>query len=99
VTARTRYEEPVVEARLELRVNGRPVGQLVAPATAAVTTRLAVPGATGLWRYGFNRLEIASIGITRVDPADPRPPGPIASRPGGRPWPVAIYSLRIRSIR
>ena len=98
ITARTRFEEPTVEARLELRVNGRPVGQLVAPADAAATTRLTVPGSAGLWRRGFNRVEIASVGVSRVDPADTRPPGPIASRPGDRPWPVAIYRLRIRSL-
>jgi hypothetical protein len=99
ITARTRFEEPTVEARLEVRVNGRPVGQLVAPATAAATTRLSVPAASGLWRHGFNRVEIVSVGVSRVDPTDIRPPGPIASRLGGRPWPVAIYGLRIRSTR
>ncbi len=99
ITARTRFEEPTVEARLEVRVNGRPVGQLVAPATAAATTRLSVPGAGGLWRHGFNRVEIVSVGVSRVDPSDVRPPGPMASRLGDRPWPVAIYGLRIRSTR
>jgi hypothetical protein len=97
ITARTRFEEPTVEARLELRVNGRPVGQLVAPADAAATTRLIVPASPGLWRRGFNRVEIVSVGVTRVDSADTRPPGAIASRLGDRPWPVAVYRLRIRS--
>jgi hypothetical protein len=99
VTARTRFEEPTVEARLELRVNGRPVGQLVAPADAAATTRLTVPASAGLWRRGFNRVEIVSVGVRRIDPSDVRPPGAIASRLGARPWPVAIYRLRIRSLR
>jgi hypothetical protein len=98
ITARTRFEEPTVEARLELRVNGRPVGQLMAPADAAATTRLTVPGSPGLWRRGFNRVEITSVGVSRVDPTDARPPGPIASRLGDRPWPVAVYRLRIRSL-
>jgi hypothetical protein len=99
LTARTRFEEPAVEARLEVRVNGRPVGQMAVPAHAATTARLAVPGTPGLWRRGFNRVEIVSLGVTRVDPADPRGPGPLARGLGGRPWPVAIYRLRIRSIR
>jgi len=99
ITARTRYEEPAVEARLELRVNGRPAGQFVAPATAANTVRLPVPGTAGVWRRGFNRIEVVSLGVSRVDPADPRPPGAIARRLEGRPWPVAIYRLRIRSVR
>lgn len=98
VTARTRYEEPVVEARLELLVNGRPAGQLLAPATTAATARLTVPAAAGLWRRGYNRVELVSVGVARVDPTDTRPPGAIARRADGRPWPVAIYRLRIRSI-
>jgi hypothetical protein len=99
ITARTRFEEPTVEARLELRVNGRPAGQFVAPADAAATSRLTVPGSQGLWRRGFNKVDIASIGVSRVDPADVRPPGAIASRLGARPWPVAVYRLRVRSLR
>ena len=62
MTARTRFEEPTVEARLELRVNGRPVGQFVAPATTATTTRFTVPATSGLWRHGFNRVTIVSLG-------------------------------------
>jgi hypothetical protein len=98
ITARTRFEEPAVEARLELRVNGRPVGQFVAPPTEAGTARLTVPVTPGLWRRGFNRIAIASLGVTRVDPSDARPPGPMAARLGDRPWPVAVYHLRIRSL-
>jgi hypothetical protein len=97
ITARTRYEEPAVEARLELRVNGRPAGQFVAPAATAGTARLVVPGAAGVWRRGFNRLDVVSLGVSRADPADRRPPGAIARRLDGRPWPVAIYRLSIRS--
>jgi hypothetical protein len=97
ITARTRHEEPTVEARLELRVNGRPAGQFVAPADKAATARLVVPGGAGVWRRGFNRVEIVSLGVTRVDATDPRPPGEIAARLGTRPWPVAVYRLRIRS--
>jgi hypothetical protein len=98
ITARTRFEEPTVEARLEVRVNGRPVGQLVAPPTTAGTTRFTVPPTPGLWRRGFNRVEIVSLGVTRIDSADSRPPGEIARRLDHRPWPVAIYRLRIRSL-
>ena len=98
ITARTRFEEPTVEARLELRVNGRPAGQLVAPPTTAGTTRFTVPGAAGLWRRGFNRVEIVSLGVTRVDSSDTRAPGEIARRLDSRPWPVAVYRLRIRSL-
>ena len=47
ITARTRFEEPTVEARLELRVNGRPAGQFVAPPTTAGTTRLHRAGHRG----------------------------------------------------
>jgi hypothetical protein len=98
ITARTRFEEPTVEARLELRVNGRPVGQFVAPPSTAGTTRFTVPPTPGLWRRGFNRVEIVSLGVTRVDSSDVRPPGEIARRLDRRPWPVAIYRLRIRSL-
>ena len=98
ITARTRFEEPAVEARLELRINGRPAGQFAAPPTTAGTTRFTVPNAAELWRHGFNRVEIVSLGATPVDSTDSRPPGEIARRLDGRPWPVAIYRLRIRSI-
>ena len=75
ITARTRFEEPTVEARLELRVNGRPAGQFVAPPTTAGTTRFTVPDAAGLWRRGFNRVEIVSLGVTPVDSSDTRAAG------------------------
>ncbi|MGD9903858.1 MAG: hypothetical protein AB7U83_10335 [Vicinamibacterales bacterium] len=99
ITARTRYEEPAVAARLELRVNGRPAGQFEVPADAPTTERLTVPATAGLWRRGFNRIEIVSLGVRRLDPGDSRPPGTIARRLDGRPWPVAVYRLQIRSSR
>ena len=99
ITARTRFEEPTVEARLELRVNGRPAGQLVSAPGHRRRPRAYRAGHAGLWRRGFNRVEIVSLGVTRIDSADTRGPGPMARRLDGRPWPVAIYRLRIRSIR
>ena len=99
ITARTRFEEPTVEARLELRMNGRPAGQFAAPADhrrhhpvhrarrrGAVAARLQ-PGRDRQPRGDAGRLH--------------RHPGRrVRSRGGstagrGR-WP--IYRLRIRSI-
>jgi hypothetical protein len=48
-----------------------------------------------IWKAGYNRIALHSTGVTRIDPADTRPPGPLGRRSDRRPWPVAIYSLRI----
>jgi hypothetical protein len=53
--------------------------------------------ASRVFRRGFNRLAIRSLGVSRVDPADSRPPGPLARRRNAA-WPVAFYDLRIAAM-
>jgi len=97
VEARTRFEEPTVVASLALEVNGERVGELVAGADQPTTARLVVPASAfgRVWTTGYNHLAFVSLGVARVNPADPRPAGPLAERTGRRPWPVAIYRIRI----
>ena len=73
------------------------VGRFDVVATRATSARVVVPAIAGgrVWRRGYNRVAIRSLGIARVDPADTRPPGEIASRLGSHPWPVAVYRVRI----
>jgi hypothetical protein len=98
VRTRTRLEEPAVRAKLALEVNGREVGRFDAGLPEATTTEFVIPAATAqkVFRRGFNNVAFRSFGIERVDPADPRPPGALASRPGRAVWPVAVYNLEIR---
>lgn len=97
IDARTRFEEPTVVATLALEINGERVGELVAGAREPTTAHLLVPASAfgRVWRTGYNHLSLVSLGVTRADPADTRPPGPLAERTGTRPWPVAIYRIRI----
>lgn len=96
IRTRTRLDEPVVQAALALDVNGRQVGQFAAgvpePATATITVPAEV--AARIMRTGFNRLSIRSLGVSRVDPLDTRPPGPLARRRDAA-WPVAVYELSV----
>lgn len=98
VRARTRYEEPAFEARLALEINGVPIGEFLAAAAEPSTARFTVPPERfrHVWRPGYNHLAFRSLGVTPVDPSDPRPPGPLARRSERRPWPVAIYDIRIK---
>ncbi|MGE3276093.1 MAG: hypothetical protein AB7O67_13345 [Vicinamibacterales bacterium] len=100
VEARTRFEEPTVVATLALEVNGEVIGEFVAGADAPTTARLLVPATAfhRIWRQGYNRVAFVSRGVARTDPADSRPPGPIAAALGSRPWPVAIYRIRIAPV-
>lgn len=97
IDARARLEEPPVRATLAVVLNETEIGRIVAPPAAAERFRIRVPfdvvGRVG--RPDYNRLTFMSLGIERVDPRDTRPPGPLASRPGDRPWPVAIYRIRV----
>ncbi len=97
IISRTRYEEPVVEAELGVEVNGHEVGRFVSAATApsSATFRLPADVARRTLRAGYNRLTFVNHGVRRVDPADARPPGPIAARAGNRAWPVSIYRIRV----
>jgi hypothetical protein len=96
VTARARLEEPAVSASVGVVVNGREIGRLTVPPSAPLEATLRVGADVGgLWRAGYNRVAFVSHGVARLDPSDPRPPGPLARRLGDRPWPVAIYRLRI----
>jgi hypothetical protein len=96
VTARARLEEPPVKATMAVEINGREIGRFVVPSDAPAETVLRVPADVGaIWRAGYNRVTLVSYGVTRVDPSDARPPGPLARRLGSRAWPVAIYRLRI----
>jgi len=97
VVARTRLEEPAVEAELGVELNGHEIGRFVAPASAPTDAVLTIPAsAVGrILRTGYNRLTFVSYGVRRVDPSDKRPPGPLASERGARVWPVAIYHVRV----
>jgi hypothetical protein len=97
VMARARLEQPAVDADLGLEMNDHEIGRFVVPASAPAKARLTIPAsAVGrIMRAGYNRLTFVSYGVRRVDPADSRPPGPLASRPTTRAWPVAIYRIRI----
>lgn len=96
IRTRTRFDEPAVQARLAIDVNGAPAGEFVAGVPGASTTTLTIPAdrADAVFRAGINRIAIRSLGVARVDPSDPRPAGPLASRTGPV-WPVAVYELRI----
>jgi hypothetical protein len=97
IRARTRFEEPIAEASLALLVNEHEIGTFVAGATEPSIVRLTVPADRfrEVWRAGYNQLAFRSLGVRRVDPSDTRPPGPLARRAERRPWPVAIYHIRI----
>lgn len=100
VTARTRLDEPVVQAAIAVDVNGVQVGQFAAGVPAPSTASMTVPAeiAARVMRRGFNRVAFRSLGVSRVDPTDPRPPGPLARRRDAA-WPVAFYDLRIDVVR
>lgn len=97
VTLRARFESPAFASRLAVVVNGTTVGTVTAlPETPAVRT-LRVPGSPDgrPWRRGINRIALQTLDVSRIDPADTRPDGPIAAARGSRPWPVALYRLRL----
>ncbi len=94
VRARTRHEEPAVEADLGVQVNGRDVGQFRASATSPTDAQFTVSAAA--FRRGYNKIALVSRGVHRVDPGDTRPPGPIGRRLGHQVWPVAIYRIAIQ---
>ncbi len=98
VRSRTRFEEPVMQASMALDVNGEEVGRFLPGVPDASTAVITVPADTArrLFRRGFNQVAFRSLGVTRVDPADTRPPGPLARRQGRQVWPVAVYSLDLR---
>lgn len=98
VTARSRYEEPVVQSDLTLQVNDQSVGDFSPAAASASEARFVVPPGQAFWREGINRIAFVSRGAHRVDPSDTRPPGPLARRAGNPPWPVAIYRITIRPL-
>jgi hypothetical protein len=97
VRTRTRFEEPPMRANMALDVNGREVGRFAAGLPDATTAEIVVPADTAraLFRRGFNQLAFRSLGVERVDPADQRPPGPLASRAGRQVWPVAVYEVSV----
>jgi len=96
IRTRTRLDDPVVQAALALELNGTQVGQFAAGVPEPSSATLTVPAevAARVLRTGFNRLAIRSLGVSRVDPADTRPPGPLARRRDAA-WPVAVYELSI----
>jgi hypothetical protein len=99
LTTRTRLDEPVVQAALALDLNGVQVGQFVAGVPAPSTSTVVVPAemVARVARRGFNVLAFRSLGVSRVDPSDTRPPGPLARRHDAA-WPVAFYNLRLERI-
>jgi len=98
VRSRTRFEEPVMQASMALDVNGEEVGRFLPGVPEPGTAVIQIPADTArrLFRRGFNRIGFRSLGVTRVDPADTRPPGPLARRQGRQVWPVAVYSLEVK---
>lgn len=98
ITARARLEEPAVNARMGLELNGREIGRFSVGAAQPAEISLHVPADIGpIWRAGYNQLTWVSYGVERADPLDTRPPGPLGRRVGDRAWPVALYRLRITS--
>jgi hypothetical protein len=97
VVARTRFEEPVVEALIGVEINGHEIGRMAASATtpSGETFRLPPEVVGRVVHAGYNRVTFVSHGTRRVDPSDTRPPGAIAASLGTRAWPVAIYRIRI----
>jgi hypothetical protein len=99
VTARSRHEEPVVEADLALLINGKQLFEFTPSAAAASEAQFTLsPEAIEnlqLFRDGFNRITFASRGQHRVDPTDTGRPGPLARRAGRPAWPVAVYRVTI----
>jgi hypothetical protein len=93
VRARSRFEEPTVEADLALQVNGHEVGRFAPSATTPTDARFTVPAP--LVRDGFNKITLVSRGTHRVDASDTRPPGPLARRAGQPAWPVAVYRIAL----
>jgi hypothetical protein len=91
IRARSRFEEPVVEAVVAVLVNGHEVGQFSPAANQPTDAQFNIPPA--LLRDGFNRISLVSRGTHRVDPSDVRPPGTLASRAGQPAWPVAVYRI------
>lgn len=87
-----------MQATMALDVNGEEVGRFLpgVPEPGAAVIGIPADTARRLFRRGFNRIGFRSLGVTRVDPGDTRPPGPLARRPGRQVWPVAVYSLHIR---
>ncbi len=99
IRTRTRLDEPVVQAALALDLNGTQVGQFAAGVPEPSSSTVTVPAevAARVLRTGFNRLSIRSLGVSRVDPNDTRPPGPLARRRDAA-WPVAVYELSIAPV-
>lgn len=99
IRSRTRLEEPVVQAALALDINGVQVGQFVAGVPEPSTAIIVIPAemAARVLRPGFNTVAFRSLGVSRVDPNDPRPAGPLARRRDAA-WPVAFYELRIEPL-
>lgn len=97
LTTRARFDEPRLSARVGVEVNGIPIGELLALPDAPQTTTFTVPPARGHkpWRRGFNQIVLRAHGTARLDPADTRPPGPLARQIRNHPWPVAVYRLRV----
>jgi hypothetical protein len=98
VKARSRFEEPAMQADLTLQINGQSVGDFSPAATAASDFRVVVPAGQTLWRDGINRIAFVSRGAHRIDPSDARPPGSLARRAGNPPWPVAIYRITVKPL-
>lgn len=99
ITSRTRLDEPPVQAAMALDVNGTQVGQFTAgvpePSSATITVPAELAGR--LFRRGFNHITLRSLGVARLDPNDPRPPGASARR-RDEAWPVGVYELRLASL-
>jgi hypothetical protein len=98
VQTRSRFEEPPMRALMAMEVNGREIGRFTAgvPDASAASFTVRAAESQRVFREGYNRLSFRSLGVEPVDPADARPPGPLAGRRGSQVWPVAVYKLAIK---
>jgi hypothetical protein len=96
VVARSRFEEPTFEADLTLLVNDYTAGDFSPPAAHASEAAFTVPRSA--LRDGLNKLTFVSRGAHPIDPADTRPPGPVARRASRSGWPVAVYRVAIKPL-
>jgi hypothetical protein len=96
LSAAARADDPPVLVQLALLVNGGEIGRFTVPPELS-EARFPVPATSvgRVLRAGYNRVTIVQHGIQRVDPNDTRAFGPLASRAGTAPFPVAIQRLQI----
>ena len=98
ITARSRFEEPVVEADVLLQLNDHDVAQFAPAADAPreFRVRLPAPAARVLFREGFNRVSFVSRGVHRAGSDGHTAARAVRYAPRSAAWPVAIYRIKSR---